>query len=509
MQSERDLLARYVLPELNDRCSELNVQLELVDVRRDPALADVSPAALAAAALAAIDQCRPWFIGLLGDKCEETVEISAELAEEHPWLKEYGGASLVELELAHGALRGEGSHTRFVYLRDDRQLRDMIADDKADYFSEEIADVERLESLKTELRAADIKLVDGYPCRWDADGQCITDLEELGKQLVDDLHDAVLQQSDPAAMVSVFEEETSAGAAVGMIGSGGGQSNPSSSEEWDDDDDEIDFGTEEVLDVDDAANPSSSTSAIEGVEMLDFLDDELDDVDEPPTPAAAAEPTLDLSAAPDEPEQLDLEASDVADLAGADDDDDEWSFDEVSPADDEDANEPSDIGSSEPTVRRTEKTTTIPPTADDAAEAAAEDADDDFDPVAEVDEDEDEFTLEPPAADPAPAAPAVQPASLAAKPKKKKSSLPAAVIALAALVLVGAGVGGLYFAGLLPGTGGDADPAVATGGTDTGGNNDSANAGNQVDTARASRIAEHSTARNRARAGGQARRRFY
>lgn len=480
MQAEREVLTRYVLPELNDRCSEMNVQLELVDVRRDPAQATASPAQMVAVALAGIDECRPWFIGLLGDKCEAAVDVSPELAEEHPWLNDRGGASLVELELAYGALHGEGPHTRLVYVRDDRFLRDMSAEEKAEFSSEDIADVERLESLKAELREADVKLVDGYPCRWDAEGQCITDLEEFGKQLVDDLYDAVLQQFDPAMMVSVFEEETTAGAAAAMIGSGGGQSNPPPPSDEGDDEEDIDFGTEEVHDVAGGGDDSSSSaSAIEGVEMLDFLDDELDEVDDPPTPAAAAEPTLDLSAAPDEPEQLDLEESDVTELEDAAGDD-EWDFDEVSPIEDEEADEPSDVGPSEPTVSRTEKTTTIPPAADDAV---------DDDAAAEADE----FTLEPPAAEPATAAPAVQPASLAAKPKKKKSSLPMILIALAALLLVGAGVGGLYFAGLLPGTGGDAGPTAATGGSGTGGNNN-ANAGNQADAARASRIAEHTAA---------------
>jgi hypothetical protein len=66
--------------------------------------------------LEAIRRCRPYFIGLLGERYGWVPEeITEELMIREPWLVEHRGQSVTELEILHGALNDPRSaeHAHF------------------------------------------------------------------------------------------------------------------------------------------------------------------------------------------------------------------------------------------------------------------------------------------------------------------------------------------------------------------------------------------------------------
>lgn len=66
MHGERDYLTRVVFPELQERCEKLRVKVHPVDLRWGVTSEDTQNAL--ELCLTELDQCRPFFLGLLGDR---------------------------------------------------------------------------------------------------------------------------------------------------------------------------------------------------------------------------------------------------------------------------------------------------------------------------------------------------------------------------------------------------------------------------------------------------------
>lgn len=323
MVAERELLHTYVLPELNDRLAEHGIQVAFDDPRAADDYLSLSADERIGEALDRIDRARPWFIAFVGDAIDDApIALPADLLARHPWLSQNPGASVVELELAYGALATSGQQKSIVYLRDDRFLRDVPLDQRSDYSSDDLEAVGRLETLKAQIREAGVRLVDGYPCRWDAAAGRVNDLDELGKQVIEDLYEAILQAERPEMQIGVLDELPASGAAMGMVNQAADGARSTGSNDADDD---LNFDMEDILDVDAGLKESSSASAIEGVEPLDFLDD-----GPPVSPMSAMEPTINYDANAHEDnddigfdladEVLNIEDVEVAEVAsGADD----------------------------------------------------------------------------------------------------------------------------------------------------------------------------------------------
>jgi hypothetical protein len=120
MKAERELLSTTVFPLIKSRCEERGLALELVDLRASAASEFEALSSVATGFADEIDRCRPYFIGLLGDRCSGSADIPEAVYTRLPWLKDEvaAGKPLLELEFLHGALRSPtGSQARF-YLRD-------------------------------------------------------------------------------------------------------------------------------------------------------------------------------------------------------------------------------------------------------------------------------------------------------------------------------------------------------------------------------------------------------
>jgi len=122
MVDERNELMTQTWPELRRFCRELQVELVEVDLRWGIAEEQSTRKETLKFCLDEIRSCRPFFIGLLGERygwVPESNAYSADLYEEQPWLCGLAGKSVTELEILHGVLNNpEMAGRSFFYFRD-------------------------------------------------------------------------------------------------------------------------------------------------------------------------------------------------------------------------------------------------------------------------------------------------------------------------------------------------------------------------------------------------------
>ena len=120
---ERDLLVKQVFPELNRRARERGVEVVDVDLRWGITEEESRQGKVIPICLGEIDRCRPYFVGMLGERygwIPPADQYSPEVIERQPWLKNHlGGVSVTELEILHGVLNDPAMAGRaFFYFRD-------------------------------------------------------------------------------------------------------------------------------------------------------------------------------------------------------------------------------------------------------------------------------------------------------------------------------------------------------------------------------------------------------
>ncbi|MBM4364040.1 MAG: DUF4062 domain-containing protein, partial [Deltaproteobacteria bacterium] len=160
---ERDLLVRRVFPELRRRAREREVEVVDVDLRWGITEAEAERGETLSICLQEIDRCRPFFVGLLGERYgwqPDADRYPASLLERQPWLRQHqGGTSVTELEILHGVIEDPGmSGLAFFYLRDPS----WSAARGADYASESADAKARLARLKERIRGSGFPVFEGY-----------------------------------------------------------------------------------------------------------------------------------------------------------------------------------------------------------------------------------------------------------------------------------------------------------------------------------------------------------
>lgn len=181
MQAERDHLVRVVFPELRSRCETRRIHLIDIDMRWGVTQEQADSGDALALRLQRIDECRPFFVGILGEQYGWVPDRhSDELLRQHPWLVEHAGCSSVHLEIIY-ALRGiAGSPSTAsgasIYLRDPSFLQ------PAEFVSSTAEERIRLDSLKQHLRRSGLPLFDGYAG---------DDLKTFGQTVLENLWTAI------------------------------------------------------------------------------------------------------------------------------------------------------------------------------------------------------------------------------------------------------------------------------------------------------------------------------
>lgn len=120
MQAERDELAKQTFPALRKLCESREVTWGDVDLRWGITDEQKAEGEVLPTCLAEIGGCRPFFIGILGERYGWVPDAIEPLAlEREPWLADHADRSVTELEILHGVLNDPDAadHT-FFYLRD-------------------------------------------------------------------------------------------------------------------------------------------------------------------------------------------------------------------------------------------------------------------------------------------------------------------------------------------------------------------------------------------------------
>ena len=159
MQAERDELVLKIFPQLRRLCEERGVTWGEIDLRWGITEEQSQRGEVLPICLEEIKRCRPYFIGLLGERYGWIPDaISDDVLEHEPWIREHAdGAnqkSVTELEILHGVLNNpEMADHAFFYFRDPAFLKKLSVDQKKeDFVSEDDQSHQKLSRLKEDIR---------------------------------------------------------------------------------------------------------------------------------------------------------------------------------------------------------------------------------------------------------------------------------------------------------------------------------------------------------------------
>jgi hypothetical protein len=178
MHAEREHLIKKTFPRIQRLCEARGVVWSDVDLRWGITDEKAAEGNVLATCLEEIRLCRPFFIGLLGERYGSAANISEALLERQPWLFASRECSLTELEILHGVLNEPtaAEHALF-YFRDISYL-DRLPEgaDPADFRSEDATATSKVRDLKERLRKSGVRVREPY-----------RDVEELGAWVEADL----------------------------------------------------------------------------------------------------------------------------------------------------------------------------------------------------------------------------------------------------------------------------------------------------------------------------------
>ena len=200
MHGERDLLTRFVFPELRARAHSRQIQLYEVDLRWGVTEEAARSHKALEICLGEISRCQ-YFIGVLGQRYGWVQEEGYQVpdAPEFDWLKEFPpGRSITEIEMQHAALCDpeKAVGKAFFYFRDPCVLSSIPDAFRSSFESESEEAKEKIESLKSEIRTSGLEVYDGYPSRWLGvveDKLMVEGLEDFGQRVLHNIWNAILK----------------------------------------------------------------------------------------------------------------------------------------------------------------------------------------------------------------------------------------------------------------------------------------------------------------------------
>jgi hypothetical protein len=158
MHAERDLLGRFVFPQLRDHCRAAGVDVIELDLRWGVTEEEIEHGELLKRCLDEIDNASRYFVVVLGDRYGSIVDkIDERWQQQWPLLREAAGMSVMDIEVTHGALR-QGTQPLFFARLPTYGLAAPPSERSA--FVEDDHAKARLEDLKSRIRAAGHTLIE-------------------------------------------------------------------------------------------------------------------------------------------------------------------------------------------------------------------------------------------------------------------------------------------------------------------------------------------------------------
>lgn len=206
MQEERDNLIKKIFPQLRKLCEARAVTWTEVDLRWGITTEQAAEGKVLPLCLEEIHRCRPYFIGLLGERygwVPEPDSISADLLESQPWLQHHLQHSITELEILHGVFREEPmrGHAYF-YFRDPRYLANIPSGRRQDFTAESADAAGKLEKLKQRIRGTR----DEQACEL---RENYTNPEQLGEWILEDFKKLIDRLYPQDRTPDVLDQEAS------------------------------------------------------------------------------------------------------------------------------------------------------------------------------------------------------------------------------------------------------------------------------------------------------------
>ncbi len=156
MKEEREELVKRVFPKLRRICEKRGAIWGEVDLRWGITDEQKAEGKVLPICLKEIQECRPYFIGMLGEKYGWIpLEISEELVVLEPWLGEHRHKSVTELEILHGVLNNpEMADHAYFYFRDPHYVYSLPAARRAELLEgPTLEEIEKLGPDDAESRA--------------------------------------------------------------------------------------------------------------------------------------------------------------------------------------------------------------------------------------------------------------------------------------------------------------------------------------------------------------------
>ncbi|KAH3757934.1 telomerase protein component 1 [Pelomyxa schiedti] len=205
MHGERDYLTRTVFPELQERCNKIRVRVTPVDLRWGVTEEDTNAAL--ELCLTEVDNCRPFFIGLLANRygwVPKSYDVPD--APEFEWVKSVpAGYSITHLEVMHGFLNNPDKSAAAFYFRDPTFQANVPSEALRDFESENFNAKEQLKNLKASIKRAGATVYEDYPCHWKGvvDGKpMVGGLEAFGQHVTEFLWNS-FQKHFPQELVDM------------------------------------------------------------------------------------------------------------------------------------------------------------------------------------------------------------------------------------------------------------------------------------------------------------------
>lgn len=165
MKAERDYLMKFIFPQVRKLCEQRGVVWGEVDLRWGVTDEQKAEGKVLPICLEEIRRCRPYFIGVLGERYGWVPdEIPQELIEREEWLKEHFSHSVTELEILHGVLRNpDMAEHAFFYFRDPAYIKSLSQTEKDNFTAEDSESAEKLQKLKERIRKSGFPVRENYP----------------------------------------------------------------------------------------------------------------------------------------------------------------------------------------------------------------------------------------------------------------------------------------------------------------------------------------------------------
>jgi len=201
MHAERDHLIKVVFPALRERLEKYRIYLDDIDLRWGVTKEQAENDQVLDLCLQQIDKCRPFFIGILGERYGWVpTQFPIQTLSRQGWVQYHTGKSVTDLEMVYGVFTKSPMRPRaFFYFRDPAALAGMPDDIRSTFTETDAERIAKLADLKQRIRQNGYPLMEPYPAGWDAQAYDrpnrangrLVGLEAFGERVLEQLWEAI------------------------------------------------------------------------------------------------------------------------------------------------------------------------------------------------------------------------------------------------------------------------------------------------------------------------------